>query len=323
MSSTAGISQTRAAMFRDGAWAMRWAWRLTFAAAAFDAVAMALSGFTLPPAGGAMSLGCAGAVYAIAWFYRRVRPDEILSALAESASLLIAFTLILAVASYLVTAADMPLHDADYAAFDRLIGFDWMGHQRFIAARPLLANALQSAYELSIPLVALAVLSLALTRNLERLGVFILLFVITAIITIALSGLVPAAGAYVYYQPGNDIVAAIHDSHVGQWHLRHFLALRDGTMRIIPLPFVEGLITFPSFHTQLAVITAWALLGVRYAGGPGLIVNGAVIFSTLGIGGHHLTDVIVGGLIALGAIAAVTGRRALAPQPRMAAPLAA
>ena len=290
--------------------AATWAWRLTFLAAFGDALAMAALGFTAPLAGVALPLGCAAAIYGIALFYRRVRPDEVPASLAESASLLITFTLLLAIASYLAVSLALPLRDGDLAALDLAIGFDWRVHQRFVAAHPALSLTLQFAYELSIPLVAVAVIALALTRRLERLGAFILLVAVTATVTVIVSGLLPAAGAYVYFQPGGDIAATIHDPLVGQWHLTHFLALRDGSLRAVPLPFVEGLITFPSFHAQLAVITAWALLGVRWLALPGLAANLAVIYSAIGIGGHHLTDIVVGCLIALAAILLVTGRRA-------------
>ena len=299
---------------RPAAHAMVWAWRLALATAVFDAALMLAYGFSVPPRAVALTGSCAAGIFGISWFYRRVRPDEILAALAETASFLIAFTSLLAVMSYLVVTPAWPLLDSRFAAFDAAFGFDWREHLYFVASRPWLSTWFERVYETSIPQIALACVGLALTRDLARLRMFTLLFAVTGIAAVVLSGLLPAAGAYAYFQPEQAVMDAMSNPEVGHWHLKHLNGLRDGSLRTIPLPFVEGLITFPSFHAALAVITAWALLGLPVIGWCGLLLNGAVICSALTMGGHYLADIAGGCAISAAAIAVLTRRRAYAPE---------
>ena len=71
---------------------------------------------------------------------------------------------------------------------------------------------------------------------------------------------------------------------------------------------IEGLITFPSFHTALAVVTAWAFWGTRYIAGPTLVLNLTVIASTVPVGGHYFVDVFAGAAIAGARIAGLAWR---------------
>ena len=81
-----------------------------------------------------------------------------------------------------------------------------------------------------------------------------------------------------------------------------------GETRASPTPVLdfakaEGLVTFPSFHTTLAIITTYAVRGVRYVFAPVCALNAVVIVATLPEGGHHLIDLVAGALIAAVAIA--------------------
>ena len=68
---------------------------------------------------------------------------------------------------------------------------------------------------------------------------------------------------------------------------------------------MQGLVTFPSFHTSLAIITTYAVRGIRFVTLPVAILNGLVIVSTLPEGGHYLIDVIAGAIISIIAIVAI------------------
>jgi hypothetical protein len=88
----------------------------------------------------------------------------------------------------------------------------------------------------------------------------------------------------------------------GIWHVAHFEALRPGAMRAIDPAAIEGLVTFPSFHTALAMITAWALLRTRWLAAPAAALNALVVASTVPVGGHYFLDVPAGLAIAAGVI---------------------
>jgi membrane-associated phospholipid phosphatase len=71
------------------------------------------------------------------------------------------------------------------------------------------------------------------------------------------------------------------------------------------VPNSNCLVTFPSGHTILAIIMTYALRISRYTLIPALLINGTMLVSTIPEGGHHLFDLIVGGVIAALAISFV------------------
>jgi membrane-associated phospholipid phosphatase len=71
---------------------------------------------------------------------------------------------------------------------------------------------------------------------------------------------------------------------------------------VIDLSSLQGVVSFPSFHTMLGVMTIYALRDTRWIMIPVLVVNGAMIVSTMPVGGHHLSDVLAGAGLTLGAI---------------------
>jgi membrane-associated phospholipid phosphatase len=73
-------------------------------------------------------------------------------------------------------------------------------------------------------------------------------------------------------------------------------AIRNSSRMVINPMELYGLVTFPSFHTAMALMTAAAWRDDRYLRWPMFIWNALVILSTLPIGGHYVVDVIAGAL---------------------------
>jgi membrane-associated phospholipid phosphatase len=273
-----------------------------------DLVAMSVGGFRLVGFGSAVIAAvCAGAA-GLGFLYAIVRPDERLSALAFGGAYLIAFTFAGAILSYLGTSLGLPLLDSHLARADAALGLDWLAILESVDARPMVGKLLRLAYDSSMPQIAAAFLVLTATRQLTRLADFLTLFTVTSLVTILASSLLPAAGAFVFFDPPaalRDVVG--HDA--GIWHLQHFEALRSGAKRVIDPGDIQGLVTFPSFHTALAVITAWAFWRTRYLAVPLLGLNLLVIASTVPVGGHYAVDVLAGIAVAAAAIASLRWRR--------------
>lgn len=83
------------------------------------------------------------------------------------------------------------------------------------------------------------------------------------------------------------------------------IALRAHRMTDIDLGALRGLVCAPSFHTASAVVfmaAAWPVPRLRWVIVP---VNLAMLLATPVEGTHYLTDMIVGALVALAAIAIV------------------
>jgi membrane-associated phospholipid phosphatase len=274
-----------------------------------DAVLMVAGGFR--PAGTAwlaitaVSAGAAG----LGYLYSSVRRDDRLAALAFAAAYLIAYTLAGATLSYVGTSLGLPLLDAQFARVDTALGLDWLATLEFVDSRPILGAVLRFSYASSMGQVVLALIVLAATRQFVRLADFLALFTVTSLITVMLSSLLPAVGAFVFYDPPaalRDVVGV----DAGIWHIQHFAALRSGAMRTIDAAAIEGLVTFPSFHTALAVVTTWAFWRTRTLAYSAVALNALVIASTVPVGGHYFIDVFAGGAIAVAAILAINRQRA-------------
>jgi hypothetical protein len=250
------------------------------------------------------------------WVYVRLRPDAIIAALAEAAAFLVFFTFALEIFCYLSLALDRPLWDGTFAAADRALGFDFRAHLAFLVERPRLARLLELCYDTSMLQIAVTVVALAITRRLARLRAFLALFAFSAMAVIAIAAIAPSIGPYPYFGIPARLLPAFTDPRAGWDSVPQLLALRDGTMRVLPLTDLRGLVAFPSFHTSLALITLWAVLPIRFVSVPLFAVNAALIFGVPSNGDHYFCDLLGGALIAFCAIGLVTGRHALAEKSR-------
>lgn len=81
--------------------------------------------------------------------------------------------------------------------------------------------------------------------------------------------------------------------------------LRDGTLTILDWSHIDGLVTFPSFHTTAAILLAWSMRNVPIARWVFLVLNILMIVATPTHGGHYLIDVLAGAVLAVASIAYV------------------
>lgn len=303
--------------------AMNVAWIFVGAVAMLDALWLMRLGVATPLAPLAKSVAVAAALSLLGGFYTKFRPDPIIAALCESAAFLVCVTGTLGVASYRGQTLAMPLQDASFDVFDRAIGFDFHRHLAFLSAHATFARALEAAYYTSAPQMFGAVLLLGFTRRFGRLRVFLLLFAATAVVTIVVGSLAPALGNLAYYEIPESLLPPLREPKAGLVHVEHVLALRDGSMRVLPFDDIRGLICFPSFHTVLAILSTWAVMGMRFVFPPILALNIALIAATPSNGGHYVADIFAGAAVALCALLLLGVRfraplpaTAIAPQPR-------
>ncbi|WGR98939.1 phosphatase PAP2 family protein [Bradyrhizobium sp. ISRA443] len=217
--------------------------------------------------------------------------------------------------TYLITAANLPLRDNVLAHVDRLLGFDWLSFLQATNSSPLVVNLLARAYNAIGPLSNLVLISLVLRRRGDRITEFMAVLSLSTVAVCIGMALVPAAGAFAYFHPAPQLFANF--SALGEmWpFLRTFLMLRDGTLSIIDLSTPDGIVSFPSFHTMLGLITIYAARDTRWLLIPVLIVNATMILATMPVGGHHLSDVLAGGALTIGAILLVRRQNTATPAP--------
>ena len=204
---------------------------------------------------------------------------------------------------YLGTAAALPLQDARLAQIDQWMGFDWIAFVTFANSSELASWLLVKAYQSTPFMLTGTMLWFCLSGQGERLAEFLALSCITSVGIAVGMMILPAAGAFAYY----DLPFAAYENFgagSGMWHHELLMALRTGQITVIDfnVPNSNCLVTFPSGHTILAIIVTYALRGSWWTLIPAIIINGAMLVSTIPHGGHHLFDLIVGAAIALGAI---------------------
>lgn len=242
-----------------------------------------------------------GVCAAVRFIYTRRRPDAKIAQQMNMTMQLLAGSAIMAVFSYLMASLNMPLIDASLINADHALRFDWRQHMAWLNAHPWLCMPLTIAYASAIPQIILITIVLSLLGQFAAAQRFTFAFFLSAFACIIISGLWPSLGSYVYYN-----IQPTEYSHVMRFadrvHEADLLALRNGSLRVFPLLSAQGLISFPSFHTAIAVLLIYAGFYMRFLFTPMLIVNTLMIFSVFKDGGHYLVDMLSGLFITLAAL---------------------
>lgn len=235
-----------------------------------------------------VGLGVALAACLTPLCFARYRDDVRIASTLRASALLIAFTGATAILSYLIVSTNASLVDTQLASWDRAIGFDWLELLHWMQAHPLMHGILKFAYASGLPQMAGVVVFLGFTGRDVKLNEFMHRFMAATLIVIAFSWPFPAAGPWTHYS-----LSAMVDSS----SMSHFQLLRDGSLRMLDLRSMQGLISIPSLHTALAVLLACAMHGTRLFW-PFAVLNGLMVLATPIEGGHYLVDVVAGAALA-------------------------
>jgi len=239
------------------------------------------------------------------WLYRTRRPDPRLGGALGATAQLIAFAAVAAPLSYLGAALALPLRDGWFDGIDRASGFDWRALLTFMNVNATLHPAFRAIYLSLMPQTVVVVLALGWAGKLSQLRAFMLAFILSTLAVIAVAAVVPAAGVWAYYdiQPADfpNIVPATRELH-----LAVFNGLRDGSFRLLLGAGAEGIITFPSLHSALAVLLAAALWPIPVLRWIGAAINAVMLVSIPVDGGHYFIDMLAGIVIAIIALYAAT-----------------
>ena len=224
-------------------------------------------------------VSCGALIAAAGWFYRSVRREPRLGAVLTSTSQIIAFAAVGAPLSYLAATAGFPLQDALFDSWDRQwLHLDWSSMMQFIAARPSLRLVLLLAYSSFAVQTVTTVFALGVAGQFARLTTFVVAFISTTLITIAISAVLPAVGPWVLFDLDPAMANGFLPTSSTSWPV--FLGLRDGTFHTIHGMNSEGIITFPSLHAALGILFAaalWRTRGIKWAA---LALNGLMLVST-------------------------------------------
>ena len=182
----------------------------------------------------------------------------------------------------------------------------------FLKQHPDLREVLYFAYTTIMHQTLLVCLIPLITRRVDRLQAYIIAFAFAVTATAVIASFIPAANALIYVDKAPIDLSTLPDG--GHSYFPTLEGLRAGTLRIIDFGGMEGLIAFPSFHTENAILFVWALWPIRLLRLPMLVLNFLLIASTPLAGAHYLVDLIGGAAVAFGAIFA-TSRLVREPNP--------
>ena len=217
--------------------------------------------------------------------------SERTSLVTEYFLLTMAATAVFGVVSYLSMTTGRPLVDDALMAGDRAIGFDWHANFRWLVHHGAVAKVLQIAYDSLIYQGLYFGVLFGLMGRRRELREMFWLVAIAGVITSAGAALFPAFGPFKTYGIKAEFLPPMEQLRSG--HL-HFALAR-----------LTGVVSFPSFHTTMALLYMY---GFSRAGAIGRLVIALNILMLPAIpffGGHYLVDMFAGTAVAFASLAIV------------------
>jgi hypothetical protein len=228
-----------------------------------------------------------GALFGL-WLYFVFVPgtpnDRAMAELVFVVGLMVLFTAIGSPAQYAAVAVRFPYADGWLAAADARLGVFVPPLADWTRAHPAVSRLLTLSYISLTPQFLVAVLGLSALRRRERLWEYVFHFHVCLAIALAALVVWPAVCPPAYY----GFASTIDMSHT----IAQIKGFHDGTMKTINLDELEGLVSFPSFHTAGGLIVTWVFRGYRWIQIPLIVLNIAMIASTFLTGVHYVIDVL-------------------------------
>ena len=240
-------------------------------------------------------------IWIVATLYLRVRTSPRLTEMLNYVVLWLSFSTAAAVLTYLSATPALPLQDRFYSSVDQAMHFDLAGYTRLLCAHHIIIAVLQLDYSSLLIQISFTVLCLAHTRTEGRNAAFLACSMLSLFVTCIGSALLPALGPSLADNPSLQHTP----DYVGE-----ILAMRSGLPVTRAVEELQGIVCFPSYHTVLAVLIAWAHRNLPTFW-PVACVNALMLLAVPTVGNHYLADVLGGAAVSVVSIAAV-GRLARA-----------
>lgn len=220
-------------------------------------------------------------------------------ALAEIVPKALSYIAVASVLEYYLAATSAPLHDDLLIRTDRALGFDWLAVCNWTVAHPQLRTVLSTVY-FSMQRETIGVLLVIAIFYPARARRFTTALIISSLFTIPLLRIFPVAGAFVGFKemPAGCVTDVALAAQA-------YMDLRTHAMSGIDVATLTGIVSFPSYHATTAVLLAYFLRRIRVVFPAAIIFNGVMIVAALPIGGHYLTDVLAGLVVAAATIYAL------------------
>lgn len=272
-----------------------WSWSIPAALLLVDAAWLLLTPLSLHVESYAR-IGVIGSIAGALLFLRRLaRSDQLHTLLTGACFGLLAWPA-LRLFNHLTMTTAFPLADAQLAAWDAALGFDWLAYVKWIDRYPAILHIMDISYSGLTLYSCGTFLALLLWCGPARAREFVLLFLLAAV-AISTAGLFfPAVAAMAHYAPDPALFQNVKPD-AGTYHMRHLVELRTNPNHIFSLSDLPGLVTFPSFHTAMGVIAIYCARNNASILLPIAAVNLLMIASTPIFGSHYVVDIVAGAAI--------------------------
>lgn len=283
----------------------RLSWQITLAIALLTACALDIAGLSIRLDLSASTVAIISAYLFLTIHYRFVRQNAEVARALISFGQLVVVVLMGLLLTYAASVVPLPYRDAELHAIDRWLGFEREAYVAFLGRNESLRDALSFAYNTMMRQNILVLVVSIIAQRGDRLQAYIIAFAIAVTATAAIATVVPAANAMIYVDNVPRGLSTLPGG--GHSYFPVLEALRNGALRVVDFgDRIEGLISFPSFHTANAILFVWALWPIRILRIVLVPLNLLLIASTPICGAHYAIDVIGGVTVAFGAIAATT-----------------
>jgi PAP2 superfamily protein len=276
---------------------------VTLALGLVDLILIVARGAALDWPAYAIIVAISAVVLGLGLFYRRTQRSEALAATLIATASFLLFTLVASVSNYLLLPVWRSPIDPLLAQLDAGLGFHWPDLLTYAAGHPLAVEVMRFAYLSSLPQFALIVVVLGLSGRTADLYVFMLATTLACLATVAIWALFPSFGTTTLFHLDAAVERAVRPV-VGSAYGAELKRLAAYGPAVISPKNALGLIAAPSFHTVMAILAAYATLGVRWLSPAAILLNVMVLPGVLVHGGHHLVDMLAGAIVAIAGIAA-------------------
>ena len=235
-------------------------------------------------------------LFGLSLYFRYQRPRPQIAVMCETATQMLMLLILGILLSYAGTAADLPLRDAELYRLDVTMGFSHASYLSYFQSRPWLDTIIGSAYPTLVPQLALLPLLLTACGRMDHTHRFLFALGIALSLTNLIAVFVPSVSTFYYLDLSPAQIAKMPAEMKSL--LVTIEGLRSDAIQTIRLINLEGLVTFPSFHTAGGLLLAWAALAIPYLRWFGVLLNAALIVSTPLVGGHYFIDLFGGAIVA-------------------------
>ncbi len=283
--------------------------------ALLDAGLLLLKGVDIDAVGYAGLIACGAFLLALGQFYRRVRHNDRIAATATAAGLFALFTIAGSIFNYLLLPSYFSQIDGTLMQFDGMLGYSWPDIVGWVACYPTVGVALHVVYTSSLIQLLVVILILGFSGRIARLQHFLLTGVIGALLAITFWFFFPSIGPSAFYGLPAQVLKAMPLAVSPAYGAELSRALSEGSTYLTPNNAL-GLIAFPSFHMVMACMSVCFLTRIRFVFIAAAVLNTLMMPAILVHGGHHLVDLIGGGVAFAIAYALAGSLLEKATQPR-------